>query len=354
MVLKLKEREPVEEIPGVRPTSDKYMTQNVRHVGMVLRDFNSQVLPNFPMTPKQLEEGLSLFVDWKNKKSEFSLLGTKYDGRSGSFPICFSDVYGNRYERVILKGFGIPEFAYENIHGDTIAKPARGLADYSAMKKDLEMANLFLEHRIRTAVPIAIGELKTVILKDGTEMKVEDLRGRVIPKDFVPVLYFRGLRDGMRLKDADADDLKHFAAKNNIDFPEYPSWWAGMQGDNLAGMHNLQKIHRFLHERHNVTTAAEIVDLDSVVGIQNAAGKGSFLKDATDMMDAVLSVENKCDEAPFLKAPSTFMKRYVGGFTKISEEDFSALCSSYRAFTNRQTREEIAKLFEKRFEKKLE
>lgn len=349
MVVELKEREPLGGI-----LRGKYITQNVRHVDMVLEDFNSQVLPNFPMTPKQIEEGLSVFVDWKNKKSEFSLVGTKYDGRSGSFPICFSDVYGNRYERVILKGFGITEFSYENIHGDTIAKLGRGLADYTAMKDDWDMANLFLEHRIRTAVPIFLGELKTVFRKDGREMKVEDLRGRVIPQNFIPVLYFRGIRDGIRLKGAKPEDLERFAAAHNINFPEYPSWWAGMQADNVAGMHNLRKIHRFLHERHNVTLAAEVLDFDSVVSIEDAGGKDSFLKDASDMMDAVLSVENMCDTAPFLKAPSTFLERYLGGFTKISEEDFSALYNSYRAFTNRQTREEIAKLFEKRFEKKLE
>jgi hypothetical protein len=361
MVVELKEKEePLKEILRAKPMSklsESFGTQNVGKVKLVLREFNSEVLPHFPIKEEQLAEGLSFFVDWKRKNTEFSLLSLREHGRSASFNFRFSDKYGNVYNYINLKGLGIPQLSYHSSFDETIANDTPsvwGMVDYEDAKADWEASNLFLRKGIRTSVPIAIGELKSTLLKSGEEASVKELkRSGVIPKGFIPVLYFRGFSEVMRLRDAKQEDYKSFAREHGISIEEYPSWWAGRQAENLARMHNLGKVHVYLHDG-NLTLDGCIIDNESVIGKQEATGKDSFSSDMYEMMYATLSLETMHDSRKLHKATSLFLKGYLEEFTKAGEEYFRKMCDDYASLTNIQTKGELASMFKKRFGRKLE
>jgi hypothetical protein len=352
MVVESKKEEPIREIIGARPmskVSDKFWMQNVRSIDAVIKDFNSQALPNFPMTQEDLLKKISVFVD-RTGQGESNLFALDHHGRSASLNKTFNDAWKNEYNYINIKGLGIPSRKSSESTFSDFGPTSWGLVYEASAMADWRSSNMMLANNVKTSVPIAIAVPKTFIMKDGKEVSVEKLEDDGVIYT-TSVLYARGFSEVMRLLNAGKKDFRIFAKEHGIDLEEYPSWLADRTAGNLARMHNIDMIHVYTHWG-NVTLDGCIVDNDSVTNLKEAGKNISFFTDVFQMRNNILAVEKECCGKESLEATSLFLGRYLEEFTKITENDFKLMCRGSAESMNAQTKDEIAGLFEKRFGKK--
>ncbi|MEM3555105.1 MAG: hypothetical protein QXF56_00040 [Candidatus Micrarchaeia archaeon] len=336
MTHKITERSPSEVIREAKPLpmsklSDNFFEERVARVSGKLVMFNDELIKNFPIKKEDIEKNLSVFVDWKGKNvSEkdiiTNMLGLLEHGRSLSFNLKFADVYGNVYNYVEVKGVGMPQKSIHageqpvEKHGQTIW----GLMNLENAKADWEASNLFIKNGIKTSAPIAIIEIKEVIMADGEKVGVEELKKRkIIPESFQPVLYVRGFSELMRVDEAEKEDFEKFAAQRGMSIRGYTLWWVERQANNLARIHNLNKSHGHLIPQ-NLTLDAGMVDNSTVVN----SSKFSRLHDITVMLNSVSSFSKSIGENE-TEMQKLFLTTYMEK-REVGKEEFQALLSQLK------------------------
>jgi hypothetical protein len=255
--------------------SEKFHPQQVARVEGELIAVNDSIVPDLPLRAGKI----SFFVAWRGNNAEMELNGLSRHGRVLSFNIRFRDKYGNEYDYVSIKGGGITAQSTEASYNNSVYNSphddegVRGLEWSLDALADWVESNHLLEHGARTTVPIALIQLKSIVMADGTKKSVEEAVSEgILPvnkmydyefRKFVPVLYIRGFREIMRVLDADAVDFEAFAAERGLSRKEYARLWSKEVARNVAILHDLGKVHTYLND-HNITLDGGIVDLDSV------------------------------------------------------------------------------------------
>jgi hypothetical protein len=266
---------------GARPMSllsERFFRQEVVKVGGELLELNENAIPNLPMLKEKISEEMSFFVDWSGKGRGTALLGMPKHGRALYFNIRFSDIHGNVYNYISVKGPGMPEdsliakFEYDKPFSSAGENSGMwGLQEYWGAKTDFDNGNEFLKRGIQTSLPIAIIKLDKLVLRNGTRWGIETLKKRkIVPgaikyddgvTNYTPVIYLVGFSEAMRVIDARTDDLKKLANERGVKDKEYVEWWLGKAAKNIALLHDMGKVHTFLTE-HNLTLDGCFVDND--------------------------------------------------------------------------------------------
>ncbi|MCX6776125.1 MAG: hypothetical protein NT130_04735 [Candidatus Micrarchaeota archaeon] len=329
--------------------SDKFFNQPVVKVEGELLIFNKKLFPKSPFKEDKIAKELSLFVDWSGKNVKMDLLGLYEHGRTLSFNVRFSDVYGNVYNYVNIKGGGIPKKSKEGfVHNNTLKKhggQVMGLVGSIDSAEDWDASNLFIENGIKTSAPIAIIEIKEFITKDGERLSTEELRKQGILKnedeshEFTPVIYLRAFSEVMRVGDARKEDVEKFAKEHGMASDEYVAWWTKKVAKNVAKIHDLGKAHRNLIG-HNITVDGCIVDNDTVTNVGKSArispekyaiDVGNILFDDYSLLTLFVDVLD-----PFARRDSTstltefrenFLREYVESRSNMEKDEFQVLHS---------------------------
>ena len=364
MVTKHKEK-PLREVLGENIESRIYDThaEPVGRVKGVLIKFNGERFPKFPVKEEHIAEKLSFFIDREGKRADMELLGAFQHGRSASFKLKFSDKYGKEYGYVNIKGLGMPSSFRISDKSKTILRGGNtvlGLFKQGYAESDWESSELLLKNGIRTHAPIALIELRSILLKNGEEVDVEVLRKKGhIPQDFTPALYLRAFSEITRLDDVMFETIEKFARGKGMSTLEYVDWFADVQAKNIARLHSLGKVHGFLH-KGNITIDGCIVDNDSVVdrGSEKDVKEHRFLSDIELMMQAVghlqfFTFTSARADIFKIRQTSTFLEEYFKNFSNISEQDFSEVYKHFGKLVDRKAKKEIEGIFRERFGKKL-
>jgi len=330
MTHKLAEKDIPDAIREVRPLpmsklSGDFFEEKVAKVKGQLVMFNEELFKNFPIKKEDIEKNLSVFVDWKgrNVSEDARMLGLPGHGRSLSFNLKFGDIYGNIYNYVEIKGVGMPQ---KSVHAgeqpvEKYGPRVWGLTNLENAKADWEVSNLFIKNGIKTSAPVAIIEIKEVIMGDGEKAGVEELRRRgVLPKNFQPVLYIRGFSELMRIDEAEREDFEKFAAHHGMSLHKYASWWVERQADNLAKIHNLNKSHGHLIGQ-NLTLDGGMVDNSTVAN----SSKFSRLHDVIVMLNSVSSFSKNTGESE-TEMKKVFLVKYFEK-REAGEEEFQWILS---------------------------
>jgi hypothetical protein len=299
--------------------------------------FNGDMLPDLPLRKEKIAETFSLFVDWHGKGVELELLGMPDHNRCLYWPIKFMDKYGKEYEWLSLKGGGMPLKSLKGkISPDTVVDTGKGevwgLERKPDALHDMEVSNQLMEKGMHTAVYVAVIELEEIMLRfSGRKGVAKAVVDRVLPRtieycgeqeDFVPVICIRGFRNPLRISDVDKKDIEDCAARQGMGSGEYFNWWAREFATNLAIMHNTGMTHENLIS-HNVTLAAEIVDLNTV--IPRDASKAR-----EDMRDAMRLVSSFADRGAYsvyerMLGKVIFVNTYLENRRKVRVADYAVL-----------------------------
>jgi hypothetical protein len=322
-----KEAENIKET--VESVRAKSFTEKVGKVEGVLKHLNEKIFPNFPLAKDKIAKELSLFVDWSGKNATLDLTGLPEELRSLSFKIRLSDRYENVYSYINIKGVGLLKGANraDDVGVETI-KPFEpvydsgdvwGLLDYDSAKADWDASNLFLENGIKTSAPIAIIEIKEVIMPDGKKVSVDELKKQaIISKEYAPVLYLRGLSEFMRVADAKKEDFENFAKEHGMTLNEYLGWWIDRQAENIAKIHKLGKAHHSAHEG-NLTIDGYIIDNDDTRPINEKW----LVFDIALLMGAIGNLSEKTGTND-MENRVTFFRKYLG-YSNAKKEGFERI-----------------------------
>ena len=341
MAIATKERRDAESISDVlkelRATpmskiSKRFFMEDVGNVKGVLLSFNDELFPHLPISEGDIAEKLSLFVDRSGRNATLDLLRLPEHGRSLSFNVKFSDKHGNVYNYIDVKGAGLPKKGphrdNETIKKD-ITSGVWGLLEYWGAKADWDASNLMIKKGVKTSAPIAIIEIKELILKDGERKSIEELKKMgMIPQtikyddevcEYKPVIYLRAFTEFMRFDGVTKKDLADFAKEHGFKSThDYMDWWMKEVAKNLAKLHDLGKVHHYMGG-HNLTLDGRIVDND---GVKNPTVFNEFITD----LDSLIEKGINHLPTPWLihakEFKATLFKTYLENRKNISQEDF--------------------------------
>lgn len=218
-------------------------------------------------------------------------------GRSGSpGSVIFRDREGRLYRDIDMKGIGLFRTKEDSkpyvsvIHPTGEEANAWGIVDYEDAVTDKDASEKFLVAGIRTHRVVAIVKLQKLVDKKGQKITISEATQRdfMLPKDVEPVIVVRAfgtkervnyLKTGGTLRVQKAfEDARALVAqelgKNPKTFSteEYLKWFAKTFGSNVARIRTLKLHHGYL-TNHNITLDARIVDLDPVIGVEQAVAR---------------------------------------------------------------------------------
>jgi hypothetical protein len=303
--------------------SEKFLEQPVARVGGgTLIKLNECVVPYLPLKAEEIAEWFSFFVDWSGEKAEFKFKGLFEHSRTLFENIEFGDRNGNAYKYLTIKGPGMPE---ESSGGRLYKMPVhfkqgKKEQDVFGLERDIdalcdwECSNLFLRNGIRTAVPVALIGLKSILTRDGERKTIgQAIEEGDLPAtreynkkqvEFVPYLYLRGFSEIMRVVDARHYGYEIFAQECGLKLHEYAYLWTEEVARNVALMHNLGKAHGYL-SGHNLTLDGCIVDLTIV---RNGSIR-EIKKDLRKVLNTIVVVSDLEEVDPFVFFKSYFRNR---------------------------------------------
>lgn len=220
-------------------------------------------------------------------KKRIELLSTLKHGRSAVLPvpIRFSDdsKSKNVYSWINFKGIG------NWIQGGGFTKNTQKLGPrcdeighlgYSLAKRDQVLSDKLISLGFRTSVVLFIIKLREIPGTDGRLHPTKEFLDKYkLPERSMPVVMARGMRSYLRISDfleADNNLKKKLldAAilgvrdrdkdKSVKDRKTFLIWFAETIAKQLAILYSVRACHNWIRD-HNITIAAEIVDLDSLV-----------------------------------------------------------------------------------------
>lgn len=316
--------------------------------------------------PFKIEEGksteLGLFFTPDPKGNEFkNIMVIKEHNRTGIFgKVIFRDKQGRLYRDVDLKGIGFVEVADDSekmvvrelqILEDE-NEQTRGIADLGYVLNDWNMTEKFLNIGVRTCRIIAVTELKEIIDKSGNKISISNAKKEhLIKEDDRPVVEIRAFGTRTRIADLTEvsqqekytlieDALKLVAEEQGISYEkfskqDYFNWFVKTMAINLARMHNQGLVHGYLSD-HNITLDARVVDLDSVVTIDEVNKR---------KMRGESSVKSFDNDIASLEVMSSFLKGVLGLGKEISRPDQSVDYSGV-LYVDEDVQEKIGKVYE--------
>lgn len=207
-------------------------------------------------------------------KQNITAYTTIEHGRSASIPLRFKDKYGNIYNWINFKGIGV---TYWGRGGFRKGATNNGILEWGNAHRDRLFSDHLLKIGVRTHVVLYLIKLRQIPGTDGELHPIEEIvPDSLKAREQIPVVAVRGMRNFLRIK-----DLEHMHGRekertvNNAievvkrEAPEvtnrskYLRWFASTLANQLSIMYSF-KIYHGLLTSHNITLAAEIVDLDSM------------------------------------------------------------------------------------------
>lgn len=235
---------------------------------------------------------------------------TAYTGmhhrRSAVIPAIFRDSYKNTYLWINFKGIGYMANGGFSPRKDGTVGDYMGLLSWRYAHRDQVLSDLLLPCGFRTSIVLYIVKLGRLPWKDGKLHPVEELVPESRKEENTPVVMVRGMRNLWRL--ADFCDSGSEERKDMLEYTlralkregleikrsgEYLSWFASTLAKQLAILYEVRARHSYL-TLHNITLAAEIVDLDSVSSHELIKSDKKTTPDElfADVKDACNAVQN--------------------------------------------------------------
>lgn len=281
-----------------------FFDQPVSRVKGRLVDYNESVVSFMPLKRERIAKELSLFVDWSDREPALELKGLYHHGRVLYLPMVFCDAYGNRYNYLALKGIGMPRASEKGIEYGKPVDYNMGLESEDNSIDDWNNSNLFLRNGIRTTVPVSRIDLKSILSEKGNRRRVATaLKERDISDK--PVLYLKGFSEMARIIDVRDRGYGEIASVRGLGIREYARLLSQEVARNVALMHNLSRVHQYLHSQ-NITVDGCIVDLDMVYIDRTSH---AVVKDVSEALDTIVKYSKLPDPDPLVFLESYFSNR---------------------------------------------
>lgn len=248
--------------------------------------------------------GIFLTPNPQEGESTYNLEVSGSHTRSGILGrVIFSDKEGRLYRDIDLKGIGFNKGQREGVKpvsvDDTWVRSnfsswygTSGIADQELIRRDINYSEKFLKAGIRVHRVIALIEPKEIIDQGGVKISIAEAKKRgILKKKDEPIIEVRAFGVRSRLFDVQNGlvrdekdqrkalelllDAKTMVAQElNIDpekftYDDYFEWLIKTIAINVARMHYNKWVNGYLTS-HNLTLDGRIVDLDSVVTVEEA------------------------------------------------------------------------------------